>query len=387
MADDARSMEDIKRDTERARAELSQTVDQLRTSVEATASDLRQRVSPSAIKAEMSEYFESRGEELVSRVKHAVRNNPVQAVAVGAALGYPLLKLLRAIPTPVLMVGAGLYLAGSKSGQAVTQQASDAAVDFAGEVERRARQFGTDASETATAAAQYTSGTLQAASEVASSRATQFRQAAASSAAELRDRADQLGKTVASNVDDLRRKAVSAGETVATQAGEVADRGAALSDAVTGSIRDAADQVRDVAASAREGAADAAARVREAAAAGRDAAVRARYRAEEFGDQAGKTFTATVSNHPLLVAGAGLVLGGLLASAIPRMRRSSDPVDDGEGRSRRAVGGPDDNIRSAQDPESALDRDSGNVRDIGPRSRKLSEATASSYETPSQNKH
>jgi hypothetical protein len=41
-------------------------------------------------------------------VTAAARRNPMQAVAVGASVAYPLLRLARAIPLPVLMVGAGV---------------------------------------------------------------------------------------------------------------------------------------------------------------------------------------------------------------------------------------------------------------------------------------
>ena len=55
MAQDTRSLEEIRRDAERARAGLTQTVDELRSTVTETASDLRERMSPDAIKAEVSE--------------------------------------------------------------------------------------------------------------------------------------------------------------------------------------------------------------------------------------------------------------------------------------------------------------------------------------------
>ena len=84
MAQDARTLEEIRRDTERARAGLTETVGELRASVTETASDLRQRISPDHIRAEVSDYMKSRGEELVETVANAIQRNPVQAVAVGA---------------------------------------------------------------------------------------------------------------------------------------------------------------------------------------------------------------------------------------------------------------------------------------------------------------
>jgi len=62
---DARSLQEIKRDTEQARAGLTDTVDELRDTISETATDIRQRISPEAIKAEVSHYFRNRGEELL----------------------------------------------------------------------------------------------------------------------------------------------------------------------------------------------------------------------------------------------------------------------------------------------------------------------------------
>ena len=139
---DTRSLQQIKRETEQTRAGLTDTVEQLRTSVAETASDIRQRISPDAIKAEVSDYIKSRGEALMDDVTAAARRNPMQAVAVGASVAYPLLRMARAIPLPVLMVGAGLFFAGSKTGQAASQKAMDMASDLSDEVRRRAHDVG-----------------------------------------------------------------------------------------------------------------------------------------------------------------------------------------------------------------------------------------------------
>src|SRR3979411_2475194 len=103
---DTRSFHELNRETEQTRAALTDTVEQLRSSVTETAKDVRARVSPAAIKAEVSGYFRSRGEQLLRDFTAAARKNPLQAVAVGASVAYPLLRLARAIPPPVLMVGA-----------------------------------------------------------------------------------------------------------------------------------------------------------------------------------------------------------------------------------------------------------------------------------------
>src|SRR3981081_3159769 len=152
---DARSLQQIKSETERTRAGLTDTVEQLKASVADTASDIRQRIRPDAIKAEVSDYIKGRGEQLLNDVTAAARRNPMQAVAVGASVAYPLLRLARTIPMPVLMVGAGLFLAGSKSGQAATRKAAEVASDLSDEVGRQARDFGNEVREAASAAKTY----------------------------------------------------------------------------------------------------------------------------------------------------------------------------------------------------------------------------------------
>lgn len=407
MAHDARTLDQIRRDTERARAGLTETVGELRATVADTATDLRERYSPQAIKDDVTSYIKTRGEEISDKVSDAIRNNPVQAVAVGATLAYPLWKIVRAIPTPVLMVGAGLYLAGTKSGQQLTQRASDAAVDIAGDVERRARAFGADAADTAEAAKEYATGALQAAGEAASSRANEFRRAAASTAAELKNKGEEISRSVSSHTDDLSRTAAAAGEAFAGDVDDVANRGAGLADAVAGTIRDTAASVRDTAASVRDNAADAAARLREKAGetadAGFEAAARMRDRAAEMGHRANKSFTETVSAHPLLVAGAGLLIGGLIASAIPRLRvekqafggasrRMREQAEDTVARGVDAVKQKgrdvyDSAVQAADDEGLTSDKIGGQVRDFGDRARKVAEAAVSTFESPSQNKH
>ena len=51
MADaDTRSLQQIKRETEQTRAGLTNTVEQLKTSVAETVSDIRHRISPDALR-------------------------------------------------------------------------------------------------------------------------------------------------------------------------------------------------------------------------------------------------------------------------------------------------------------------------------------------------
>src|SRR5437588_1298136 len=131
---DTRSLQQIKLETEQTRASLTQTVEQLRATV-------AERINADAIKGEVSQYVRSRGEQLLEDATAAARRNPMQAVAVGAAIAYPLMRIARAVPLPVWMVGAGLFFAGSK-GQAVARQATDAASDLSNSMMQRARNMG-----------------------------------------------------------------------------------------------------------------------------------------------------------------------------------------------------------------------------------------------------
>lgn len=395
MAHDTRSLDEIRRDTERTRAGLTETVGQLRATVTHTANDVREKYSPTAIKAEVNSYIKSRGEDIADGVRDSIRNNPVQAVAVGATLAYPLWKIVRAIPTPVLMIGAGLYLAGTRSGNELTQRASDKARDLAGDLERRARDFSADAADTAAAAREYTSGAIDAAGEVVASRAEQFRQTATATAADLKRKGEDLGRSVAQGSDELRRRASATGEEIAGDAERLAVRGVWLAGAVSDTVRDAADQVR-------ERAGDAASRLRETIYdtrdAGVDAAARLRDQAIDFGDRAGKTAKQTFTDHPLLVAGAGLLIGGLIASAFPRVRaggkrvgrqvgeRAKDVVARGVDKGRAAYEGA---AREAEQQGLTGEDLAANVRELGQRVRKVAEAAATSFEapSPSHNKH
>ena len=225
---DARSLQQIKRDTEQARAGLTDTVEQLRHSVTDTASDIRQRISPDAIKAEVSDYFRSRGEQLLDNVTSAARRNPMQAVAVGASLAYPLLRLARSIPVPVLMVGAGLFLAGSKTGQAITQKASDATADLADQAGRRARDLKRGCDETVAAARDYGADTVSGIADTVNAQTESLKQKVASAGANLSSTADDMQRRTASAGDAIRtaasdgqQKTVAAATSIANAAGDM----------------------------------------------------------------------------------------------------------------------------------------------------------------------
>jgi hypothetical protein len=378
---ETRSLHQIKRETEQTRAGLTNTVEQLRTSVADTAADIRQRVRPEAIKAEVSGYIKSRGEQLLNDVAEAARRNPMQAVAIGASVAYPLLRLARTIPLPVLMVGAGLFFAGSKTGQAAAQKASDMASDLSDEAMRRARELQDQVGESASAVKTYASDQLDRVSAAVSG--------GTDNASRL---ADVAGASLAANSQKLQDKAASLGNSLSGRATDLRDEGVRMAGSAAASVQD----ITSGASSAVRNA------VGTAADAGIDAARVVRDKASDLTDRAGKTFLQTVEQNPLLVAGVGLLIGGLIASALPRTDIEDDRVGDasqtvkrgaqtaasqGFDKVRGAVGEVyDEAARQAEAEGLTPDGIGKTAQDLGERVRRVAErAVTTAFEPPEEN--
>ena len=101
-----RSVEELRRESERSRAELSVTVDQLRARISDTAEDIRHKVSPQHIKSEVSDYISHKTQSWVEALKQQAMENPMQAIAAGTAVAVPVLRLARGSSLPLLMIGA-----------------------------------------------------------------------------------------------------------------------------------------------------------------------------------------------------------------------------------------------------------------------------------------
>jgi hypothetical protein len=308
---DTRSLQQIKRETEQTRAGLTDTVEQLRVSVADTASDIRQRISPEAIKAEVSGYIKSRGEALMDDITAAARRNPMQALAIGTSVAYPLLRMARAVPLPVLMIGAGLFFAGSKTGQAASQKAMEMASDLSDEVQRRAHDVRDQVGEQAAAAKAYASDNLDRLRDRVSSSTERVGQAAD----QVNEAASQAGATLASGADSLKASADSLKDRAASLGASVADQASDLKDRTLQSVGSMASGLQDIASDATSSARRVAGSVADA---GLNAAKTARDTASDLTGRAGKTLLETIEQNPLVVAGVGLVIGGLIASALPR---------------------------------------------------------------------
>jgi hypothetical protein len=370
---DARTLQQIKRDAEQARAGLTDTVDQLRSTVSETASDIRQRISPESIKAEVGDYFRSRGEQLLDNVTSAARRNPMQAVAVGASIAYPLLRLARSIPVPILMVGAGLFLAGSKTGQAVTQKASDAAADFSDEAGRRARDLRRGIDETVSAARDYGAEAVSGIADAVTAQTEGLKHKAASA-----------GSHFSSAADDVQRQALSAGDAIRNAASDGQER------TIT-----AASSIADIASGATATARDALGKGIDGV---RETAETVRQRSAQFSDRAGRTFMETIEQNPLVVGGIGLLIGGLIASVLPRSDLEDGLVGDASGEIKSRVrdaastgiaaakdvagGLYEDVARQAEEQGLTPDRLSAAATDLGQRVRKVAEAAVTTAFEP-----
>ena len=379
---DTRSLQQIKRETEQTRVGLTDTVEQLKTSVAETASDIRHRISPEAIKAEVSGYIKSRGEQLLNDITSAARRNPMQAVAVGASVAYPLLRLARAIPLPVLMVGAGLFFAGSKTGQTASQKASDVAADLSDDVARRARELGEQVQDTASAARTY-----------ASEQFDRVSSAIAGGTDQVRGLADAAGAAVASNSQRIKDSAASAGATLSDRASGLKDDGRRLAGSAATTVQDIADGATAAARSAASTVVDT----------GVDAARTIRRTASDASDRAGKTIFQTIEQNPLLVAGVGLLVGGLIASALPRSGFEDDLVGDASSAAKRraqaaasqgfdaakaAVGEVyDETARQAEAEGLTPDAIGKAAQDISQRVRRVAEAAVTTAFEPSEQDH
>src|SRR5262249_28154409 len=103
MAD--KSIAELRLESERAREQLSLSILRLRGQVGATVAEIKEKASPDHLKKEARDYARERRDTLYESVERNVRQNPLRAAAIGAAVAYPLVSLVRAIPLPALAIG------------------------------------------------------------------------------------------------------------------------------------------------------------------------------------------------------------------------------------------------------------------------------------------
>jgi ElaB/YqjD/DUF883 family membrane-anchored ribosome-binding protein len=143
------SIGDLREESDRNRQALAATVSELRERVEDTATDLKTMVSPTHIKQQVKDYVRQERETLVESVQRRAKENPLQMAAIGAAVAYPALGLLRALPAPLWLIGAGLFLTSKRGRESVqtartkidevVQQGSEKVSDLAANVQSDVR--------------------------------------------------------------------------------------------------------------------------------------------------------------------------------------------------------------------------------------------------------
>src|SRR6202022_929977 len=116
----------------------------------------------------------------------------------------------------------------------------------------------------------------------------------------------------------IKDSATSAGAAVSERAHSLKDDGLRI-------VGSAASAVQDRASGATAAPRNAASSVADT---GMDAARTIRDQASDASEWAGKTFFQTIEQNPLLVAGVGLLVGGLIAGALPRSDVEDDLVGD-----------------------------------------------------------
>jgi uncharacterized phage infection (PIP) family protein YhgE len=295
-----KSLTDLKREAEHTRAQLTETVDQLRSKVSDSVTDFRERASPDAMKAEIGAYIRTRADALMDRA----RENPLQTAAIGIGVGYPLLKIARSIHAPILMVGAGLYLLGTSSGQKLSETVS----------------------KKVAAAAEGVSDSFSAGVDAANRKVNDTQDLAASSLSAARD-------TLASGVESATQKAAAFGSSLnqlkdgaASLAGSASDSAAGLkqravgalgatSDAVSASVARTGSSVRDRAGDAAEFGTNAGLKLRDQAV---DASLKLRDQAVETSHKVNSGMSDVIQRNPLLFGGLGLTVGMIIASALPK---------------------------------------------------------------------
>jgi hypothetical protein len=205
-----RSVEELKRESERSRIELAATVGQLREQLGDTAEDIRQKVSPEHLKSEVSEYVSRKTSGWMETLKRQAKDNPLQALAAGTAVAVPLLRLARGFPLPLLVIGAGLALT-SRSMRDRAAEAAAPAVGKAGQVLDKAGE------QAQTLRSAVTDGLTSAQRQVAGM-VNDAQEAAAGVAGNLQSR----GAQAASTVRDTLKSGVDAAKNTANAAKDAA---------------------------------------------------------------------------------------------------------------------------------------------------------------------
>ena len=164
-----------------------------------TVETLRERIgettSPEHIKAEVKTYISHKTSGWLDQLKQQAMENPLQALAAGTAAALPLLRLARAVPLPMMLIGAGVALSSSK----VRNRASEllgphleTVKDYSGQIIDKARSAASDAQDATSDLAERTKQSVQEARDAAASKFEEMRGRATDAAANLQPHIDHI---------------------------------------------------------------------------------------------------------------------------------------------------------------------------------------------------
>jgi hypothetical protein len=249
-----------------------------------TVDELHSRVSPQAIREEVKAYARETGNDLIHSLERRARENPLQTIAITAGLAYPAWRFLINIPAPILLVGAGL-----------------ASSQFSGPFARNA------------AARNERTG-----AHVKGERFTES----------LMRTAQDVSSNLSQAADGLKEKVTDAAEQVKVGMGAIGSQAAA---AISDTTETARAATRDTVTAATEA-------VSATYRSGVDAASRTGDQLSESFRQSKEGLLEAMERHPLLLGGIGLLIGAVIASALPvsqaENRLFGDASDDLKNRAR-----------------------------------------------------
>jgi hypothetical protein len=276
-----RSVEELRRDSEQSRAQLAATVDRLREQIADTAEDIRYKVSPENIKAEVSGFISHKTHGWMDALKQQAMENPMQAIAAGTAIAVPAMRLARGFPLPLLMIGAGLAL----SSKTVRDRAAEAAAPGID----KAREVIDEAAE----------------------------------------RAQSLGDGMWKAMSHAERQAAGMAGEVQETTGEMAD----VASGMAGDLRDRAAQAADAVANKVKSGMDAASEI------AKEKMEHVRSTATNVASAAPATASKVIRDNAALIGGLGIAIGAILAASLPSTRAEASVIGNASDRVKRAAGG------------------------------------------------
>jgi hypothetical protein len=271
-----KSVEELRRMSERNRAELASRVDQLKDRISETTDDIRHKVSPEHIKAEVSDYVGRKTQSWLEGLKQQARDNPLQAIAAGVAVAVPTLRLARGISLPLLMIGAGCAL--------TSKTARNRAIEAVAPAMERARGLADDAADSAWAVH-----------------------------GDVTDAVSAMQSQAAAAANTVQERASAA-------AGDVRASAAQTAGAIRGKLSGGMDTAKETIERARSTAKATAAATKEVA-----EAVPAKTR-------------QVISDNAALIGGLGIAMGAILAAALPETEAESKVMGQPSDRVKQAAG-------------------------------------------------